>query len=285
MVFKEKEEIVTDRAWGQLYDRLSQDGLLPSEKTVTSSSGRTVSLRIRWVAAVVVLLLGFISGWYIMHYTDDVPAKDMVVLYNEANAPTLATMLEDGSVVYLSDNSSLRYPDRFAADCREVVLIGEAFFDVYGQKTRPFFIDTEPAVIEVVGTSFTVKSETPASFSLSVREGEVKVALKKNEQTVYVKAGETVQFRSERLQVVQADMPFDNYFKRIHFKDERLGDVVQIINKHAQDVRVEVEPELEERLLTVTFSGNAPAIVEKICLALNLQHLQQDNIIYISRSE
>ncbi|MDR0347963.1 MAG: FecR domain-containing protein [Tannerella sp.] len=284
MVFREEKGSITDQAWERLYQRLGRDGLLPEENISEYMFWQTASFR--RVAVVAVLLAGIFAGLFLMRRTD-ASDKAYLVLHNEANAPVLATMLEDGSVVYLSGQTSLRYPDRFADDKREVILQGEAFFEVSKQAERPFFIDTDLATIEVVGTAFNVKSSDRSSLLLSVRNGAVRVKLKERQQTVAVKAGEAVLFDSERFELIKTSAhPSDAYLNRIHFKDERLGNVARIINMNSDSVRLEVSPELENRLLTVTLSGNRPSVMaEFICLALNLQYTQEGKTVYISQKE
>lgn len=284
MVFKEKKDSIIDQAWGDLYQRLERDGLIPGENKPKYIFWQTASFQ--RVAVVAVLLVSILSGLFLIRRVD-VSHKEFLVLHNEANAPALATMLEDGSVVYLSGRTSLRYPNQFDADKREVILQGEAFFEVSKQAERPFFIETDLTTIEVVGTSFNVKSNDRSSFLLSVRDGEVRVKLKDRQQTVSVKAGEAALFDTERFELVKTNAyPYGEYLKRIHFKDERLGNVAQIINMNSDSIRLEVSPELENRLLTVTLSGNRPSVMaEFICLALNLQYTQDGNIVYISQKE
>ena len=283
MVFKEKEDIIIDQAWNHLYQRLDQDGLLHGGNKEKRIFWRTASFQ--KVAVIAVLLVGVFSGLFLMRHMS-ASKKDFLVLHNDVNAPTLATMLEDGSVVYLSGQTLLRFPDRFADDKREVVLQGEAFFEVSKQTERPFFIDTDLATIEVVGTAFNVKSYDRSSFLLSVRDGEVRVKLKNRQQTVSVKAGEAALFNSEQLVLTKSEAHFDEYLNRIHFKDERLGNVAHILNMNSDSIRLVVPPTLEDRLLTVTLSGNRPSVMaEYICLALNLQYVQEGNIVYISQKE
>ncbi|MDR2679246.1 MAG: FecR domain-containing protein [Tannerella sp.] len=295
MVIKEKENIITDMAWERLHERFKQDGLLPETNAPERASWRVTSRPeerhgakfIAWAATVAVLLTAVFSALYITGRAND-PGKKLLVLHNEANAPTLATMLRDGSVVYLSEQTSLQYPDRFAGDRREVILSGEAFFEVNRNDGCPFFVDTDPATIEVTGTAFNVKSKDRSSFLLSVRDGEVRVSLKNRRQSVFVKAGETVFLDAERQLLSKTDsQQFDGNFKRIHFKDERLGNIIAIINTHSDSIRIKIDPELENRLLTipVTLGNNLPEIAEIICLVLNLRRSHNENIIYISKKE
>ena len=72
---------------------------------------------------------------------------------NSETATTLVTTLEDGSVVYLAGNTSLKFPEHFSSDRREVSLQGNALFEVAGNRKRPFVIETEDTRIEVLGTA------------------------------------------------------------------------------------------------------------------------------------
>mgnify|MGYP002231370705 CR=1 FL=1 len=115
--------------------------------------------------------------------------------------PCLVTTLEDGSVVYLAQESTLQYPEHFATDKREVNLQGEAFFDVAKNHEQTFLIETGKVRIEVLGTAFNVRSHEDDSFQLSVQRGRVKVSLKQGGQSVLVNAGETVTLQARQLQL------------------------------------------------------------------------------------
>ena len=305
MAFKEKvqENITVNEAWHNLYQRLENDGLIPKEHKLLPEDNKLfpennsllhendierrklrklLFRRILYAAAIFAACI--ISGWYFTHESD-IPANDMLVLYNEANAPTLATMLEDGSVVYLSEHTSLKYPDHFASDKREVVLQGNAFFEIKKQPERPFFIETDIAKIEVTGTSFSVINNENSSFLLAVREGEVRVTNKNSNRIITARAGESVLLDTEHFQLTGSDTQFDDYFKRIHFKDENLGAVAGIINMHYSSLKLKIDPEVETRLITFTLSTNRNIddIANLICRALQLQQSQQGNTIYITK--
>jgi ferric-dicitrate binding protein FerR (iron transport regulator) len=206
-------------------------------------------------------------------------------LHNGKGEPTLITTFEDGSVVYLSEQTSLEYPARFAEDKREVFLQGNAFFEVSGNGERPFIIDTKSALIEVRGTAFNIKSQDETRFSLSVRNGEVKVTSKKDGKSVRVKAGEMATLHSDVLQTLQiSDFNFFNeYLTNVSFKDQNLSDIVRIINESTNSIHVKLSPELGDRLITGTFSNTShDTMVELICTVLNLQLVRRQNIMYIA---
>ena len=74
-----------------------------------------------------------------------------------AAAGTVAVVnLPDGSTVQLNSGSTIRYPRRFGVE-REVVLNGEAFFDVVRDE-RPFEVNTFDASVRVLGTRFNVRA-------------------------------------------------------------------------------------------------------------------------------
>ena len=280
----ERNNNKTERAWKKLCNKLENDGLLQdidAQRTIR----RTTYYR-RLYAAAAVIAACIISGLYLF-LKNDALQKEMLVLYNEANAPILATMLEDGSVVYLMQQTSLKYPDRFDEDKREVTLQGDAFFDISKQAGRPFCIETKVAKVEVKGTSFSIKSNDNSSFLLSVREGEVSVIRKSDMQAIEVKTGEAVLFDNLDIQLIKNSTIFDDYFRRIHFKDEQLKNVASIINLHSDAIKLKVEPDVETRALTLSLSEkiNVPGIAEAICLALELQYSRQDDVIYISKKK
>lgn len=84
--------------------------------------------------------------------------------------------LGDGSKVMLNAASKLMMPETFSAHKRDVELDGQAFFDVRSDRKRPFHIRTGNAVVEVVGTSFDVRSYSgDDKILVTVREGTVEL--------------------------------------------------------------------------------------------------------------
>lgn len=90
-------------------------------------------------------------------------AKPMNKLaYNEIKIPygkTFKIKLSDGTQVNMNAGSSLKYPVQFIkGHNREVVLDGEAFFDVTKDKVHPFIVKTRGVAVKVLGTKFNVSS-------------------------------------------------------------------------------------------------------------------------------
>jgi Fe2+-dicitrate sensor, membrane component len=67
-------------------------------------------------------------------------------------------VLEDGTKITLNASSKIVYPTSFKdSSTREVTLIGEAFFDVTKDPSKPFLIHTPRMEISVLGTAFNVR--------------------------------------------------------------------------------------------------------------------------------
>lgn len=276
----------TDQAWQLLYSRLEQDGLL-AETNSGKPANRFRLRTVKWAAAIAILCLSITTA-LILSRSTNVDNSPLLTVQNGSNAATLVTTLEDGSIVYLADNTELQFPEHFSPDKREVSLQGNALFDVSGNRKRPFLIETGLIQIEVIGTAFNVKSTRNAAFELSVQHGEVKVTLKQNGQTIRVKAGETVTLLSQRLQVDKTndETQFMRYTQRIQFKDERLADILRVINRDTEGLQLKTTTPLEDRRLTVTFSNDSPdTMAELICLALNLKYTQENDVLLISESQ
>lgn len=96
-------------------------------------------------------------------------------------------VLPDGTRVWLNSNSKLRYGNGFNSSDREVVLEGEAFFDVVKNAEHPFIVHASSLDIEVLGTSFAVKSyPQDATVEATLLSGAIEIRRKGNSNTARV---------------------------------------------------------------------------------------------------
>ena len=112
-------------------------------------------------------------------------------------------ILPDGTHVWLNSDSQLSFPTRFSSTKREVLLSGEAYFDVSKMKDCPFIVKTTDIAIKVLGTQFNVQAYPNANTiettlcegSVNVSDGEQDVILQPSYQAVYVKANKNLSSR------------------------------------------------------------------------------------------
>ena len=80
--------------------------------------------------------------------------NQIIIPYGQRSDITLS----DGTHIWLNSGSQLSYPTEFSGKTREVLLSGEAFFDVKPNPDKPFFVTTRELKIRVLGTSFNVSA-------------------------------------------------------------------------------------------------------------------------------
>ena len=79
--------------------------------------------------------------------------------------------LPDGTIGWLNSNSSIKYNGNFIDD-RNVILKGEAFFDVFKDEKRPFLVTTDEVNLKVLGTRFNIASyENENTVEVVLEEG------------------------------------------------------------------------------------------------------------------
>lgn len=137
----------------------------------------------KYVAAFVILILA-VNVYFIIRYT--ATQNQMNNQYSEivtANGQKSKVVLPDSSIVWLNAGSTLKYNTRYNLKEREVLLTGEAFFQVKKDNSRKFTVNTGNLFVNVYGTSFNVKSYPEENIKeVTVAEGIVGISISNKEQ-------------------------------------------------------------------------------------------------------
>ena len=165
----DNKEINVNKAWDKLYARISENGLVPQGKAATITVLRSSFLR---VAATVLVIIGLgITAAYF--FAPDALSRKITVATN-SDQRNIQVGLPDGSRIFLNRNSELVYRSGFGTRNRNVMLKGEAFFEISHDASKPFIIDAGKARIKVVGTSFNViTSNSQSAVEVFVKTGRV----------------------------------------------------------------------------------------------------------------
>ena len=91
--------------------------------------------------------------------------------------------LADGTRIVLGPDSRLTVPADYATNNRSVELRGDGFFDVVHDPAKPFVVRVGGAVVEDIGTTFSVESDDAAATSVSVVTGSVRLRQAQSEPT------------------------------------------------------------------------------------------------------
>ncbi|MFC5412739.1 FecR family protein [Larkinella bovis] len=160
------------------------------------------------------MLIATVGLWQYQPRTDQIsppvpatPAIPQRVTFENKTKTILRHELTDGSVVWLSPATRLRYPNRFAATLRTVQLEGEAFFEVRRDTTRPFIIEAGKLKTEVLGTTFNVRAYRHSShFEVSVVTGKVAVSVS-NQKPVLLTARQQAVFNPKAESLAKTGLP------------------------------------------------------------------------------
>lgn len=152
----------TADAWKKVQKRVG-----PPASDTPSMSARIFSLKRFLVAASVIVAVSIVTFYFLK--SDGKTNWETVVAANENRQISLP----DGSTVLLRKGSTFRYSTKFEAGDRSTELSGEGFFEVQPDRANPFKITTSQSVVEVLGTSFLVRSSA-AKDEVVVNEGRVR---------------------------------------------------------------------------------------------------------------
>lgn len=282
--YKEQKSPDTHDAWNKLHSRLKEEKLIPNQ--LTEVNRRFVPLFIK-AAAVILILLGVGAVIYLQMNRKSSIELVRVDTGNETN--TLIKTLNDGSVIYIAQNSLFSFPKEFENDSRNVELKGEAFFDIASNPEKPFIIETDEAFIEVLGTAFNVKTQNGKGFELVVDRGKVKVTLKKDpSHSELVVAGEKInEVKNSLVKSKHTANQANTWYKqRMHFKDESLQNIISVLNRNFNTTFAVAEKETGTRKLTVTFNNEtAETMTELICVTLNLKSQNINGAVVLSENK
>lgn len=275
------QQIDIDKAWNNLHARLQEDNLIPIAAKERSIFAMPV---FRWAVAAMFALC--LTTVVIRYFVPDRHKTPLLSMRNNDADNTLVKTLEDGSTVYLAGSSSLFYPTRFAKDSREVVMQGNALFDIAKNPEKPFRIETKKIIVEVLGTAFNVKSDAKGSFELAVLRGKVKVTQKSNGEFAYVVAGEQATIVDNHWQKTKYtnNCLLESFTKHMKFKDEPLEKIVQVINQYSQrKVALQGEAIKTHKLNVRFYNNDVESMTKVISLALHLKREVTQDSIFISQ--
>ena len=229
--------------------------------------GRSSS-RARWMGRAAGLLVAVAVGAILLISP---PAEDPD-LYATVTGEQSSIPLSDGSLVTLNTRSTMRV--RYSDEYRDVHLgDGEAMFDVAKDTGRPFRVITEQAIIEAVGTQFSVRKGID-EVTVTVVEGLVEVSRKaggakaemlvdgepyaeRSSQPVRLKVGQQAQVKSGFANPVVVDVSVEKATAwrqhRLVFEALPLKHVIEEFNRYNDPPTAIEDKELESLPISGVF--------------------------------
>ena len=169
--------------------------------------------------------------------------------------------LSDGSKVHLNYGSRIKYPQIFYGEKRELLLTGEAYFEVVHNPKKPFIVNTGKLNIKALGTEFNVNAY-PDNDKIETTLVEGKLVLEHYDLSSNIKKVATIepgQHVSYDLITVTFSGKSENIAKYIAWKDGKLvfdeAPINQVTERLSRmfNVNIEVADDIKDYTYTVIF--------------------------------
>ena len=194
------------------------------------------------------------NGEIVYHKSEEETTE---VVYNKLEVPRggeCMIKLDDGTKVWVNAETKLKYPVVFVGDRREVVLEGEAFFDV-AKNEKPFIVKTSFGDVRVLGTAFGISAyaSEPESYTTLVR-GKVSVEREGMKPVVILPGEQVVTFKDGKMIKQEVDVEeFVGWKDGIYvFKEKSLGEIMKTLERW-YNISVDFQ---DKSLVDLPFTGN-----------------------------
>lgn len=235
------------------------------------------------IAAVIILAAGLTFGLAKILRTSD-RISSHVVTY-KAQEDIKAYTLPDGSVITLNLNSSISLSRKFNTDSRDVILKGEAFFEVQHQPSMPFRVFTGNSIVEVTGTRFSILEDTSfirvmvLSGSVSLQSSEIP-----DVETIISQQESGFIYRDNTLQK-QHEINLNNISWKtgqLIFHKTPIKSALQDIAHHFHK-QLSIDANIKDSLTAQFTNQPLPDILEEIRIITSLTVQESDNIIIVKQ--
>lgn len=250
-----------------------------SGKINTPTRNRTIVFR--WSAAAVVFLCASIAI-YLANTNQNFQN------YQTAGGEQLTVYLPDSSKITLNGNSEIKYQVEWdEASPRVVWLTGEAFFDIRkmpNRKNSQFIVNSDAMSIQVLGTSFNVRS-VHGKTVVVLETGKVKLVSEKDLK-IDMEPGEKVtfeQFSGEvKKEIVEPKSHRSWMLKKLYFENTRLSEVASKVDDTFGLKLIIENSEIEDKFFTgVAHLNKLEEFIQILESAFDVQVEKVDQQTYI----
>lgn len=275
---KKRVDYNPDKAWERVLNRIQKiQNENSGSSPVIKRSIRNLPIYkfvLSSAAAILVILVGIVA---LMN-------NEKVAMKQISSGLTVASpsKLPDGSSIVLNSNSTLKFPEKFEKDVREVSIFGEAYFEVTPDPDKPFIIHANGMDIKVLGTSFNVEAYPGDDFvKVTVSSGKVavypsgtpEVSIKKDSR--YLTAGEIATYSHKTgviFKSVNDDFNVLSWKTGIlAFKETRLAEVFKAFEeKYHKQFVVDDSTVLNQRLTARFENESLNDALETLSLIFNI---------------
>ncbi len=239
----------------------NKDPLIGYNITMKRINRRTYINILKYVAPVAATILLFILFDFFREPSiSPTVAQQKIIIHTNPGMRTTID-LPDGSLVNLNSSSTLTYNIPFEDSKRAVHLEGEAYFDVFTDKERPFVVNLLDSSKKVVatGTEFNIQAYSKETFINTILvEGTVKFISKEadgKENKQYISPSERIIYnnKSGTILIDSVNTYYYTSWKegKLIFQETPMMDVLYRLS-HFYDVKFEIA---NREILSYSFTG------------------------------
>jgi len=217
---------------------------------------------IRYAAAVVAIIMlmkewGFLNSF--SEGEEKFKKETAWVVKSNPKGIKSRILLPDSSLVFLNADSQISFPKDFMAN-RQVILTGEAFFEVKKMEERPFYVQAGAVSTTVLGTSFNVNTAYLESIEVALATGKIRILNEHTGKDLILKPGEAgkISKETQSMEVIEIDPIKISLWKEgiLHFDKEPFQLVIKKL-ENWYGVKISVKGEIPNGLCSGTFQKKA----------------------------
>ena len=241
----------------------------------------------KWAAVAATILLVAGVGFYLVNK----PSDTTFFQYKQTAAVEKKVIeLPDGTKVWMSPSSTIKFPEKFKGAKREITLTGEAFFEVVPDASHPFIIHSGGVTTSVIGTSFNVKSYPGQSdIQVVVVSGKVAVSDSADSSSyIKLKASQMALFDKKthtwsKIETNKAAEIEERKSGRFLYKSELLTTVTADMEQYF-GIRIKVEDALKSCKVFADFrlSDRKEEVLQLIALMVNARLSSKDGVFLLT---
>lgn len=228
--------VTDDEVRMRMLDHIKNGINSPNRKDSVFYIKRDIRIRLnKWmrVAAIVILPILAATGMYFYMAKHESSTAPFIVAVERGQKANIT--LPDGSKVWLNSLSRLTYSADFNIHKRELLLDGEAYFDVAHNPEKPFLVKSDDITVEALGTAFGIKAYSEDALVSSIlMHGKVRVTtpnginiLEPNERIMYDK-----NLRITKQSTVTNAVDFTGWIhNELRFENESLYEIAKNIQR------------------------------------------------------
>lgn len=229
-----------------------------------------------WAVAAAVVVLASM-GLYFLNKGESNAVNSKLYASNAGQQKQV--QLADGSTVSLNGSSSVTTSVDYGVTSRNLSLVGEAFFEVAEDKTKPFVVTAGKTTAEALGTKFNVrKANTSEEVQLSVVEGKVRFSDLAHHEELILVANQVAHFDPATghlvLDAPNAEDEAGWRKNKLSFKDTAFPAAAERIGRQ-YGVEFHFPTRLNSARLTANFDGKELAQVLEVLESIYTVKAQQ----------